>query len=166
MQYSIGEIVSFFLIYAQSRSSKIKCVARRKALCTFFHVLMYSYLTNHLKSTKVMTTVHLFTLFAVQLSGLPRSSKFYRYRVRHFLHNSYRRIYFLIRNSITDIACCVVVGSLCQSVAGRGLVSGSRRNLVPKGGWSEAELWRSLPTTLCLPIERKKPTQKGRLHPP
>ena len=43
--------------------------------------------------------------------------------------------------------CCVVVGRLCQSVAGRGLVSGSRRNEVPKGGWSEAELWRSLPTT-------------------
>ena len=47
---------------------------------------------------------------------------------------------------------------------GRGLVSGSRRNEVPKGGWSEAELWRSLPTTLCLPIERKKPTLLGRLH--
>ena len=46
---------------------------------------------------------------------------------------------------------------------GRGLVSGSRRNEVPKGGWSEAELWRSLPTTLCLPIERKKPTLLGRL---
>ena len=43
----------------------------------------------------------------------------------------------------------VVVGRLCQSVAGRGLVSGSRRNVVPKGGWSEAELWRSLPTTQC-----------------
>ena len=59
--------------------------------------------------------------------------------------------------------CCVVVGRLCQSVAGRGLVSGSRRNEVPKGGWSEAELWRSLPTTLCLPIECKKPTLLGRL---
>ena len=47
-------------------------------------------------------------------------------------------------------------------MAGRGLVSGSRRNVVPKGGWSEAELWRSLPTTLCLPIERKKPTLLGR----
>ena len=41
----------------------------------------------------------------------------------------------------------IVVGRLCQSVAGRGLVSGSRRNEVPKGGWSGAELWRSLPTT-------------------
>ena len=41
----------------------------------------------------------------------------------------------------------VVVGRLCQSVAGRGLVSGSRRNGVPKGGWSEAELWQNLPTT-------------------
>ena len=48
-------------------------------------------------------------------------------------------------------------------MAGRGLVSGSRRNVVPKGGWSEAELWRSLPTTLCPPIERKKPTLLGRL---
>ena len=27
-----------------------------------------------------------------------------------------------------------------KSVAGRGLVSGSLRNTVPKGGWSEAEL--------------------------
>ena len=42
------------------------------------------------------------------------------------------------------------------------LVSGSRRNEVPKGGWSEAELWRSLPTTQCHPIERKKPTLLGR----
>ena len=43
------------------------------------------------------------------------------------------------------------------------LVSGSRRNEVPKGGWSGAELWRSLPTTLCHHIERKKPTLLGRL---
>ena len=45
----------------------------------FFHVLMNSYPTNHLKSTKVMTAVHLFALFAVQLSGVPKSSKFHRY---------------------------------------------------------------------------------------
>ena len=44
----------------------------------------------------------------------------------------------------------VVVGRLCQSVAGRGLMSGSRRNAVPKGGWSEAQLWHSLPTTIQL----------------
>ncbi len=42
----------------------------------------------------------------------------------------------------------VVVGRLCQSVAGRGLMSGSRRNAVPKGGWSKAQLWHSLPTTI------------------
>ena len=41
-------------------------------------------------------------------------------------------------------------GGFYQSVAGRGLVSGSRRNEVPKGGWSEAELWQSPPTTKCM----------------
>jgi hypothetical protein len=30
--------------------------------------------------------------------------------------------------------CWIVVGRICQSVAGRGLVSGSRRNEVSKGG--------------------------------
>ena len=40
-------------------------------------------------------------------------------------------------------------GGFCQSVAGRGLVSGSRRNDVPKGGWSEAQLWQCPPTTTC-----------------
>ena len=59
------------------------------------------------------------------------------------------------RQAITRIlqvitkARCVFVRGLCQSVAGRGLVSGSRRNEVPKGGWSEAELWQSPPTTTC-----------------
>ena len=38
------------------------------------------------------------------------------------------------------------------------LESGSRRNEVPKCGWCEAELWRSLPATQCHPIEHKKPT--------
>ena len=47
--------------------------------------------------------------------------------------------------------CCRVVGRLRQSVAGRGLVSGSRRNEVPKGGWSEAELCRvALQTYTCI----------------
>lgn len=49
----------------------------------------------------------------------------------------------------------IVSGRLCQSVAGRGLMSGSRRNEVPKGGWSEAELWQSLPETIDHLIECK-----------
>jgi hypothetical protein len=40
-------------------------------------------------------------------------------------------------------------------------VSGSWRNEVPEGGWSEAELCRSLPTTLTTPYIKKRPTLLG-----
>ena len=42
-------------------------------------------------------------------------------------------------------------------MAGRGLVSGSRRNEVPKGGWSEAEL-RQKPSGNYMPLYNMKET--------
>ena len=39
--------------------------------------------------------------------------------------------------------CCLVAGGLCRSMAGRGLVSGSRQERSSEG-WMEAELRQSL----------------------
>ena len=43
-------------------------------------------------------------------------------------------------SSLTDEERRKVIQVAVETVAGRGLVSGSRRNEVPEGGWSEAEL--------------------------
>ena len=64
-----------------------------------------------------------------------------------FFYPSKQGIYFAkIRGfKVTDYieGCSVgVAGCHGQTMAGRGLVSGSRRNEVPKGGWSAAEVCR------------------------
>ena len=54
---------------------------------------------------------------------------------------------FCAKTIVIEKDCCLVAGGLCRSMAGRGLVSGSRQEGSSEG-WMEAELRQSPPATI------------------